>query len=146
MQMNTLVEQVAREWIGTPYLHQASVVGVGCDCIGLVRGVWRTVFGEEPEAFKPYSSAWSEITGEERLMNAAHRNLNIKPNRILQPGNVVLFRMRRNSVSKHIGILGSPKTVIHAYEGNCVVETSLTDFWLKRITGVFEFPAKGKSV
>jgi cell wall-associated NlpC family hydrolase len=29
----------ARTWIGTPYRHQASLKGVGCDCLGLVRGV-----------------------------------------------------------------------------------------------------------
>ena len=29
----------ARGWIGTPYLHQASLKGVGTDCLGLVRGV-----------------------------------------------------------------------------------------------------------
>lgn len=27
----------ARGWIGTPYLHQASLKGVGTDCLGLVR-------------------------------------------------------------------------------------------------------------
>ena len=31
----------ARMWIGTPYVHQASALGAGCDCLGLVRGVWR---------------------------------------------------------------------------------------------------------
>ena len=31
----------ARDWIGTPYQHQASLKGAGCDCLGLVRGVWR---------------------------------------------------------------------------------------------------------
>src|SRR5215207_7343246 len=30
----------ARGWIGTPYHHQASVKGVGCDCLGLIRGLW----------------------------------------------------------------------------------------------------------
>ena len=30
-----------RAWIGTPYRHQASVKGVGCDCLGLLRGIWR---------------------------------------------------------------------------------------------------------
>lgn len=29
----------ARQWLGTPYRHQASVRGVGCDCLGLIRGV-----------------------------------------------------------------------------------------------------------
>ena len=38
----------ARGWIGTPYRHQASLKGVGCDCLGLLRGVWRELKGEEP--------------------------------------------------------------------------------------------------
>lgn len=28
----------ARDWIGTPYVHQASAKGAGCDCLGLLRG------------------------------------------------------------------------------------------------------------
>ncbi len=32
-------------WIGTPYHHQASVKGVGTDCLGLVRGVFASVHG-----------------------------------------------------------------------------------------------------
>ena len=31
----------ARAWIGTPYRHQASLKGIGCDCLGLLRGIWR---------------------------------------------------------------------------------------------------------
>jgi NlpC/P60 family putative phage cell wall peptidase len=31
----------ARSWFGTPYHHQASVKGVGSDCLGLIRGIWR---------------------------------------------------------------------------------------------------------
>ena len=37
----------ARAWLGTPYRHQASVKGVGADCLGLVRGLWREVAGAE---------------------------------------------------------------------------------------------------
>ena len=50
----------ARRWIGTPYLHQASVRGAGCDCLGLLRGVWRAVYGSEPEAVPAYTADWSE--------------------------------------------------------------------------------------
>ena len=42
-----------RGWIGTPYRHQASLKGVGCDCLGLVRGVWRACVGDEPEQRRP---------------------------------------------------------------------------------------------
>ena len=44
------IVRAARSWIGTPYRHQASLKGVGCDCLGLLRGVWREVVGAEPEA------------------------------------------------------------------------------------------------
>ena len=36
----------ARSWLGTPWHHQASLKGVGCDCIGFVRGVAKPFVGE----------------------------------------------------------------------------------------------------
>ena len=40
----------ARGWLGTPYHDQASLRGIGCDCLGLARGIWRDVVGAEPQA------------------------------------------------------------------------------------------------
>ena len=40
-----MVIAIARSWLGTPYHDQASLRGVGCDCLGLARGVWREVVG-----------------------------------------------------------------------------------------------------
>ena len=40
-----LAVAVARDWLGTPYHDQASVKGIGCDCLGLARGIWREVVG-----------------------------------------------------------------------------------------------------
>lgn len=51
----TPVVIAARRWIGTPYVHQAALRGAGADCLGLVRGVWREVLGEEPEPVPPYT-------------------------------------------------------------------------------------------
>ena len=48
--MSSAVVAAARQFLGTPYRHQASIVGVGCDCLGLLRGVWRVLYGGEPEA------------------------------------------------------------------------------------------------
>lgn len=56
----------ARTWIGTPYQHQASLKGVGCDCLGLVRGVWRELIGEEPERASPYAPGWAEAANRWR--------------------------------------------------------------------------------
>ena len=33
----------ARTWLDTPFHHQASVKGAGCDCIGLIKGVGVTL-------------------------------------------------------------------------------------------------------
>ena len=61
-------------WLGTPYVHQASLKGVGSDCLGLVRGVWREVEGSEPQPVPSYSSTWSELDGAETLLRAAKRH------------------------------------------------------------------------
>lgn len=40
----------AHGWLGTPYHHRASLKGAGTDCLGLIRGIWRELYGPEPEA------------------------------------------------------------------------------------------------
>ena len=69
------IVEAARGWIGTPYRHQASLKGVGADCLGLLRGVWRETLGAEPEAVPGYSPDWAEALGQETLLCAARRHL-----------------------------------------------------------------------
>ena len=57
----------ARGWIGTPYRHQASLKGVGCDCLGLLVGVWREVTGKAVGSLPPYTPDWAEANGRETL-------------------------------------------------------------------------------
>ena len=59
--LNDAVLAAARGWLGTPYRHQASVKGVGADCLGLVRGVWREMVGAEPETLPAYTADWAEV-------------------------------------------------------------------------------------
>jgi NlpC/P60 family putative phage cell wall peptidase len=134
---------IARDWIGTPYRHQASVRGAGCDCLGLVRGVWREVHGDEPEVPPAYSMDWSEPQREERLWAAAARHLRPAPAGPAQPGEVILFRMRAGSVAKHLGIVsqvGAVPRFIHAYARYGVVESPLSLPWARRIVARFQFP------
>lgn len=65
----------ARRWIGTPYRHQASRLGVGCDCLGLLRGIWRSLYGREPEAMPAYARDWAEARVDEPLLEAARRHM-----------------------------------------------------------------------
>ena len=55
-----LIIAEARSWIGMPYRHQGSLKGIGCDCLGLVRGVWRALYGPEPEPTPGYAPDWAE--------------------------------------------------------------------------------------
>ncbi len=136
----------ARGWIGTPYLHQASIRGIGCDCLGLLRGVWREVLGHEPVPVPPYSRDWAEPQGDEALLRAAGRYLLRLPDAIEAPGDVILFRMRTGSIAKHIAIqseTGAQPRFIHSYQGHGVVESALTAPWRRRIAARFAFPLAG---
>ena len=101
----------ARAWIGTPYQHQASLKGVGCDCLGLVRGVWRAVIGAEPERAPPYAPGWAEATGEEALAEAAARHLLAIERNDFREGDVLLFRWRAGMPAKHAAIVTSAQTM-----------------------------------
>src|SRR5581483_8353331 len=130
----------ARSWIGTPYRHQASLKGAGCDCLGLVRGVWRAVMGEEPERAPPYAPDWAEAGGEEALANAAARHLIAVPLDRFEPGDVLLFRWRTNLPAKHAAIVTSASTMVHAHDGAAVAEVAIAPWWRRRLAYAFRFP------
>lgn len=130
----------ARGWLGTPYHDQASVRGVGCDCLGLVRGVWRELYGPEPMLIPPYSRDWGETGMREPLADAARLMMPELSVENILPGALVLFRMRVGAVSKHCGIATAPDRFIHAYERSGVVEVPLDAAWRRRAAFVFLFP------
>lgn len=136
--------EAARMWIGTPYVHQASMRGAGADCLGLLRGVWRDLYGAEPEPVPAYTADWSEPEGIERLWHAALRHL--QPTPAAEPlavGQVLLFRMRDGAVAKHLGLMsavGDEAKFIHSFSGHCVLESPLSLPWARRIAARFVFP------
>lgn len=133
----------ARRWIGTPYLHQASAKGAGTDCLGLLRGVWTSLLGVEPEAVPAYTDDWAEQSQREVLLEAASRWLILKPPADALPGDVLLFRMRDGFIAKHLGIqteIGAEPAFVHAYTGHGVVESPLSQPWQRRIAARFSFP------
>ena len=130
----------ARRWIGTPYQHQASLIGVGCDCLGLIRGVWRRCIGPEPERFEPYSADWAEATREERLALAGQRHFQPVALESLCAGDVLLFRWRDHLPAKHAAIATSATTMVHAHDGASVAEVEIAPWWRRRLSHAFAFP------
>ena len=138
--MATEIVAIARSWIGTPYVHQASVKGAGCDCLGLLRGVWRELFGEDAEAAPPYSPDWAEALGQETLRDALARHLNEIDPRAAAPGDVVLFRMVTRGPAKHCAVVGEKDgapTLIHARQNKRVSEEAFSAPWRKKLAYAF---------
>jgi NlpC/P60 family putative phage cell wall peptidase len=164
--MQERVTAEALTWLGTPYRHQASLKGVGCDCLGLVRGVWRALYGTEPEMMPAYTPDWAEARGEETLAAAASRHMTAIAIDAAGPGDVLLFRWRANLPAKHAGIIvfsslsdlrssaplvgsrsdlrsSSPLVAprfIHAHQGSAVAMATLSPWWRRRTAFAFRFP------
>jgi NlpC/P60 family putative phage cell wall peptidase len=130
----------ARGWIGTPYIHQASVKGLGCDCLGLLRGLWRELAGEEPETPPPYSGDWAESSGDETLYAALKRHFDEIDRIDVAPGDIVLFRMLPRGPAKHCGIIAGVNgalTLIHARANRRVSEEDFSRAWRRKLAFVF---------
>lgn len=107
----------ARDWIGTPYIHQASLKHVGADCIGLIIGVARclgmplaTVFDRDVR-FKGYGRP----PNPRLLLQACDIYLDRIEIEQALPGDIALGRVEIDP--QHFGILSSidPLYIIHSY-------------------------------
>jgi NlpC/P60 family putative phage cell wall peptidase len=136
----------ARAWIGTPFHHQASLKGVGCDCIGLLRGIGR--------AFDLPGS--KEIEGNQEflgygpdpdpvlLMKGCDLFLRRIGRSELLLGDILLFRTPfSKGEPKHFGVISSmyPMYIVHSWAGlgSCTVENRVDRSWESRIIGCFRF-------
>ena len=134
------IVRAARGWIGTPYLHQASLKGVACDCLGLLRGVWRELGETEPPKIPAYSQDWAEATGEETLYAGIARHARQIPCEDIAAGDIVLFRMMPRGPAKHCGIVAEKngrRTLIHARQNKRVSEEPFSAFWKSKLAFAF---------
>ena len=130
----------ALSWVGTPYQHQCSTKNAGCDCLGLVRGIWRKMYGFEPAPLPPYSPDWAEKGDEETLRDAADHYLDPIAVNTARPGDVLLFRMQAGVPAKHLAVLIEPDLIVHAYWGRAVTRSFFAPYWVRRRAYAYSFP------
>lgn len=137
------VAAAGRRWIGTAYHHQASLRGVGCDCLGLVRGLWRELVGPEPATMPNYSPAWDEVAKRDDMVSLFRAHLVELGRDRRDAGDVMVFRMRPEAAAKHCGVMTEGGRFLHSQSGRGVVEIELNAWWQRRIVAMFAFPGVG---
>jgi NlpC/P60 family putative phage cell wall peptidase len=136
--MRSDIVAAARLWLGTRFRHQASLRGIGTDCIGLIVGVARELGIPEAAAF----DACADISGYGRepdpamLLRACSTFL--APCASAMPGDILLLRFKLDP--QHFAIMSAPGYMIHAYaQARRVVENRIDDLWRSRIVGAYSY-------
>ena len=132
----------AREWLGTPFHHQASVKGAGCDCIGLVKGVGVAlgIVDYDPNSALAKSfSNYPKLPDSKRMREGLATWLINIPFSEASVGDILFMSWGRDPM--HVAI----KTdcgIIHSYSGiKKVIEHALDEEWNRRIVAAYRYPA-----
>lgn len=138
-----IVEE-ARSWVGTKWIHQASLKGVGADCIGFIRGVGRGVGLIDP--FETGEAArfanYGRNPSPTLLREACATFLDGIDKDEAGVGDILVFRIRRDPM--HFAIRTERKGVpymVHAYvQAQKVCEHRMDQFyWLPHIVGAYRY-------
>lgn len=130
----------ARRWIGLPWQHQASLKGVACDCVGLIRGVYKEVTGITIPVVANYPATWHLFKSEPWLYNECCLNLDEIPIEEAGKGDVFIFKYKKRFPAHHIALFTGEGTIIHSYlEVGKVVESHYTDEWKRMTCNAFRF-------
>lgn len=145
MKRDAIVKET-KEWCGTKWQHQASLKGIACDCVGLIRGVYRELTGKEIQTTMDYPATWHLFKEEERLLGECRKYAGeeIEFNDIL-PGDIITFSFKPRFVDHHIGIFLGDGMFAHSYlDVGKVVINRFDETWMARVRHCFRFPGVGE--
>lgn len=128
----------AHWWIGTPWKHQASLRGIGTDCIGLIVGVARElgIHGAKEFAADTEIAGYGREPKPDMLEAACDRYLD--PCADPKPGDILLLKF--TAEPQHFAIISQPDYMIHAYaQARKVVENRIDDVWRSRIVRAYSY-------
>jgi NlpC/P60 family putative phage cell wall peptidase len=129
----------ARSWLGTPWHHQAALKGVGCDCIGFVRGVAEPFVGPVPIALD-YPATWHLYRADPRLYSGFKARAEEIVPEDARAGDVLLFGAGKGP-AHHCAYVTPNGGLIHCYrEAGAVVEHGLSPWWRAKLRHTFRLP------
>ena len=122
----------ARSWLGTPWHHQASVKGVGCDCIGFVRGVAERFLG--PISIElDYAPTWHLYRADPRMYEGFRALADEIGPAEADAADILLFGVGKGP-AHHCAYVAPEGGLIHCYrEAGRVVEHALSPDWRARV-------------
>jgi NlpC/P60 family putative phage cell wall peptidase len=134
----------ARSWINTRWMHQASVKGIGTDCIGLIGGVGVRL--RIPEALQWAADQRCRNYGRnpdpQVLLAACDAYLDAIAVAAVDLGDVLLLRHEPDVQPRHFAIVSAvdPLYIVHAYaQARKVCENRVDDKWRARIVSAYRF-------
>ena len=123
----------ARAWLGTPYHHEADVLGSGVDCAMILVRLYCDSGLVPMVDPRPYPAQWMMHRSEERYLkwftDYAHR---VEHGGL---GDVMLFKYGRTI--SHSGIIVGDGLMVHAARINNRVELTETQSFLPRLNSVW---------
>lgn len=148
-QLRLKIYKEAVEWVDTPWIHHASVKGVGCDCIGLIIGVGNNAADfkfswKDPKnhVFKGYS----RLPEPEKMKAGMKANLDWIGLNYKQAGIGDILWLRVDKQPHHVAIVGPQGGIVHADMipksgalGGKVVERVLRRDEVGKVIGVFRY-------
>lgn len=129
------VVNAARRYLGTPFMHQGRMVGIGVDCAGVLTCVAYDLGLKDVRI-----SDYGRLPDPERAKQIIEAHMDPIPFSDLSLGDVLSFVILRDV--QHYGVLTQTDSMrfLHAYETvGRVVETSLVGPWLKRLRNCYRF-------
>lgn len=137
MDLNKAVE-MARSWVGVPWVHAGRNPEYGIDCQGIItesfrRSGWRP---NDPEAV--YDTSYGQRPDVRKMMKVLQGEGELVPVAEIKKGDVILFR------PFHLALVTSAEDgeVLFLHSNRIlerVTETRLDGTWKERILGIYRF-------
>lgn len=132
----------ALTWVGTPYKWQGRSKVLGVDCLGFLAGLFGEIYGFIPwqDRVPNYSPSWADnfrvppdapYEQREPFLHAANHWLEPVADKVPLPGDVIIFRIRRESAAKHAAVMNYGKEIIHGFDGHEVMSSAPSSAWFK---------------